>query len=113
MSQTKLAYVIFCFEGIVCLETNNMVLVPLMRLYGRCDLPPPCAKRKNSFAVDIYQVSLSGPERRVWRDDLAPVDVLMSASAVAIAEFGWLWQECQVRYQCFEGTLGSGGRSTL
>ena len=51
----------FLFEGIVCLETKNMVLVPLMRLDGRRDLSPSCAKRKNSFAVEISQVALSGP----------------------------------------------------
>ena len=59
ISQTKLAYVFF-FEGIVRLETKNMVLVLLMRLDGRRDLPPPCAKRKKSFAVEISQVALSG-----------------------------------------------------
>ena len=59
-----------------------------MRLDGRRDLPPPCAKRKNSFAVENSQVALSGTERRVWRDDLAPVDVLMTAAEVAMARFG-------------------------
>ena len=88
MSHTKLAYVIFVFEGIVCLETKNMVLVPLIHLDGRRDLPPPCAKRKNSFAVEISQVALSGPEWRVWREDLALVDVLMTAAAVAMVGFG-------------------------
>ena len=88
MSQTNLAYVIFLFEGIVCLETKSMVLVLLMRLNGRRDFPSPCAKRKISFAVDIYQVALSGPERRFWRYHLAPVDVLMTTAAVAMAGFG-------------------------
>ena len=88
MSHTKLAYVIFVFGGIVCLETKNMVLVPLIHLDGRRDLPPPYAKRKNSFAVEISQVALSGTERRVWRDDLAPVDVLMTADALAMSGFG-------------------------
>ena len=59
-----------------------MVLVALMRLDGSRDLPPPCAKQGNSFAVKISQVSLSGPDRRVWREDLAPVDVLMTAAVV-------------------------------
>ena len=88
MSQTKLAYIIFLFEGIVCLETNNMVLVPLMRLGGRSGLPPSCAKRKNSFAVDISQVALSGPERGVWREDLASVEMLMTVAVVEMAGFG-------------------------
>ena len=65
-----------------------MVLVLLMRLDGRCDLPPPCAKRKNSFAVDISQVALSGPDQRFWREDLAPTDVLITASTVATAGCG-------------------------
>ena len=33
--------------GMVCLETKKMVLVPSMRLDGRRDLPPTCAKREN------------------------------------------------------------------
>ena len=65
ISQKKLAYVIFLFEGVVCLETKNMVVVLLMCLDGRRDLSPPCAKRKNSFNVEISQVDLSGPEQRV------------------------------------------------
>ena len=64
-----------------------MVLVQLMRLGGRRDLLSPCAKRKNSFALEISQVDLSGTDRRVQREDLAPVDVLMTASAVAKAGF--------------------------
>ena len=72
----------------MCLETKKMVLVPLMRLDGRRDLPPPCAKRKKSFAVEIYQVALLGPERRVWREDLDPVDALMTAAAVEMLGFG-------------------------
>ena len=88
MSQTKLAYVIFLFEGIVFLETKKMVLVPLMRLGGRRDFPPPCAKQKILFDVEISQVALSGLERRFWRDDLAPVDVLMTATVLATAGLG-------------------------
>ena len=88
MSQTKLAYVIFLFEGIVFLETKKIVLFPLMSLGGRRDFPPPCAKQKNSFAVEISQVALSGLERIVLREILAPVDVLMTAAAVVMAGFG-------------------------
>ena len=88
MPHTKLAYVIFLFEGIVFLDTNKMVLVLLMRLDGRRDFPPPCAKRKNSFDVEISKVALSGPDRIVWRYDLAPVGVLITAAAVAMAGFG-------------------------
>ena len=72
----------------MCLETKKMVLVPLIRLDGRHDSPPPCAKRKNSFAVEISQVALSVLDRRVWREDLAPVDVLMNAAAVAMTGLG-------------------------
>ena len=78
----------FLFEGILCLETNNMVLVPLMRLVVRRDLPPPCAKRKKSFAVEISHVALLGTEQRVWSYDLAPVGVLMTAPVVSMAGFG-------------------------
>ena len=46
------------------------------------------ALRENSFAVEISQVALSGPERKVWREDLVPVDMLMTAATVAIAGFG-------------------------
>ena len=72
----------------MCLDTKKMMLVPLMRLDGRRDFLPPCNKRKNSFAVEIYQVALSRPEQRVWREDLAPVDMLMTADAVAMVGFG-------------------------
>ena len=65
-----------------------MVLVPLMFLDRRRDLPPPCAKRKKSFAVEIYQVALSGTEWRVWRDDLDPVDALITVAAVEMSGFG-------------------------
>ena len=59
-----------------------------MPLDGRRDLPPPCAKRKNSFAVDISEVDFLRPERRVWREYLAPVDVLMTAAMVIMVGFG-------------------------
>ena len=83
-----MADVFVLFEGTVCLETNKIVLLPLMRLDGRHDLLPPCAKRNNLFAGYISQVDLSGPERRVCREDLAPVDVLMTAAAMAMEGFG-------------------------
>ena len=60
-----------------------MVLVPLMLLDGRRDLPPSCAMQKNSFAVDISQVAFSWTDRRVWREDLTPVDVLITAIVAA------------------------------
>ena len=88
MSQTNLAWVIFLFVGMVCLDTKKMVLVPLICLYGRRDLPPPCAKRKKLFAVKISQVALSGPDQRVCREYLAPVDVLITAATVATAGRG-------------------------
>ena len=72
----------------VCLETNNMVLAPSMCLEGRQDLTPPCAKRKKSFAMDIPQVALLGPDWRVWREDLVPVTVLVTAAVVATARRG-------------------------
>ena len=72
----------------MCLETKNMVLVPLMRLDGSRDLPPPCAKRKNSFSVKISQVTLSGTDRRVWREDLVHVDVLMTEAVVETTGLG-------------------------
>ena len=66
----------------VCLKTKKMVSVPSMHLEGRRDLPPPCAKRKNSFAVEIYQVAFWGPDRRAWREYLEPVMVSITAAAV-------------------------------
>ena len=84
----KIGMGFFLFEGIVCQETKKMVLVPLMYMDRRHDLPPPCAKQKKSFDVDISQVALSGPDWRVLREDLAPVDVLMNAAAVATAGLG-------------------------
>ena len=88
MSKKKLAYIVFLFERIVCLETKTMMLVLLMRLYGMLDFLPPCAKWKNLFSFVISQVALSGPTRRFWREDLAPVDVFMTAAAVATSGFG-------------------------
>ena len=87
-----------------------MVLFPPMRLEGRRDVPPPCDKRKNLFAVDISQVALSGPDQRVCREYLVPVMVSITASAVATAGRGLLWRVCLVGYQCGgeAGTLGSG-----
>ena len=49
---------------------------------GGQDLPPPCVRRKKSFVVEIYQVALLGPDQRVWREDLMPVMVLITALAV-------------------------------
>ena len=69
--------------GKVCLETKKMVSVTSTRLEGRRDLPPPCARHKNSFVVEIYQVALSGTNWRVWREDLAPVMVSITVAAVA------------------------------
>ena len=65
-----------------------MVLVPSMSFDGRRDLPPHCAKRKKSFAVEIPQVAFLGPDRRVLRKDLAPVVVLITATAVATEGHG-------------------------
>ena len=66
----------------VCLETKNMILVPSICLEGRPDLFPPCAKRKFLFAVDIYKVYFLGPDKIVWREDLAPVMVLIPFTVV-------------------------------
>ena len=65
-----------------------MVLVTSTRLEGRQDLPPPCARRNNSLAVEIYQVAFLGTDRRVWREDLAPVMVLINAAAVEKMGYG-------------------------
>ena len=65
-----------------------MVLVLSMCLEGRRVLSPPYAKRENSFAVEISQVSFSGLDQRVWREDLAPVMVLITATAVATVGCG-------------------------
>ena len=41
--------------------------------------------------VEIYQVAFSGPDRRVWREDLAPIMVSITAEAVETMGRGWLW----------------------
>ena len=101
--------------GIACLETKKIVLVPSTFLEGRQDLPLPCARRKYLLAVEISQVAFSGPERRVWREELAPVLVSINAAAVEMTGQGCWWQVCLVGYRCgFEvGTLGSGRGFTL
>ena len=37
----------------------------------------------------------------------------MTAAAVEMEGIGLLWRVCRVGYQCVEGTLRSGGGSTL
>ena len=70
MSQKKLACVIFLFVGMVFLETKKIVLVPLMRLDGRHDLPPPCAKQKicllSRFPKLIFQGRIGEFGGRIW-----------------------------------------------
>ena len=73
---------IFLPLGMACLETKNIVLVSSTRLEGRRDLPPPCARHKNSLAVEISQVAFLGLERRVCREELAPVFVSIAEAAV-------------------------------
>ena len=73
----------FLSLGMVCLETKNMVSVPSTSLEECQDLPPPCSRRKKLFVVEISQVDFSGPDRRVWIEDLAPVMVSITALAVA------------------------------
>ena len=68
--------------GMFCLETKKSVLVPLTHYERRQDLPLSCARRKNTFAVEISQVAFSGPERRVWRDKFALVLVSITRAAV-------------------------------
>ena len=65
-----------------------MVSVPSMCLEGRRYLPLPCAKRENSFAVEISIVALLRMDRRVWREELAPVRVSIATAAVAKAGRG-------------------------
>ena len=84
----KVGIGIFLFVGMVCLDTKKMVLFPLMCLDGRRDLLPPCAKREKSFAVEISQVALSGPDRRFWRENLAPVARLINVAVVETAGRG-------------------------
>ena len=81
-----------------CLETKEIVLVPSTRLYGRGDLPQPCDRRKKMLVVEISQVDFSGPERRVFREDFAPVLVSITASAVAKMGQGRCWRVCLVGY---------------
>ena len=88
MSQRKKWYRLFLPLGKACFETKNMVSVPSTCLEERRDLPPPCDRRKNSLAVEISQGSFSGPDRRVWREDLAPVMVSITAAAVATMGHG-------------------------
>ena len=60
-----------------------MVSVLSTRLEGRRDLSPPSARRKNSLAVEISQVAFSGLDLKLWREDMAPVMVMITAEAVA------------------------------
>ena len=60
MLQTNLSMGMFLLLGMSCLDKKNMVLVSSTHLEGRRDLPPSCARRKNSLVVEIYQVVFSG-----------------------------------------------------
>ena len=59
-------------------------------------LPPPCVRQKDYFVVKISKVDFSGPDRRVWREDLAPVMVSIATEAVEATRRVWLWQVCLV-----------------
>ena len=74
-----------------------------------------CSRRKKNLAMEISQVAFSGPERRVWRDDLALVSVSITEAAVATMGRGCWWRVCLVGYRCGVkvGTLGSGRGFTL
>ena len=50
-----------------------MVSAPSKRLDGIRDLPPPCSRQKHLLVVEIYQLAFSGPDQRVWIEDLSPV----------------------------------------
>ena len=63
--------------------------------------------------MEIYQVAFSRPERRVWREGLDPVGVLMTEAVVAMAGFSRFWRFNRVGYRCVEGNLRSVGGSTL
>ena len=45
-------------------------------------------KAENSFSVEISLVAFSGPDWRVWREDFAPVVVLITAEAVEMSGRG-------------------------
>ena len=70
--------------GMACLETKTNVLVPSTCLEGRRYLPLPCGRQKKNLAVEIPHVTFSGPERRAWREDFAPVFLFITAAAVAM-----------------------------
>ena len=67
---------------------KNMVLFQSMFLDGIRDLPQPCAKQKNSFAVEISLVAFSGQDQRVLREDLSPVVVLITVEVVEMSGRG-------------------------
>ena len=77
---------------------KKSVLVPSTPLEGRPDVPPPCDRRKYLLTVEISQVTFSRPERRVCREDLALVLVLITVAAVATMVRGCLWRVCLVGY---------------
>ena len=56
-----------------------------------------CQAEKN-LAVESSQVTFSWQEKRVWRDDLAPVLGLITAAAVAMTGRGCCWRVCLVGY---------------
>ena len=68
--------------GVECLETKKMVLAPSTSLEGRRDLSQPYSRQKTLLVVEISQVAFSGPEQKVWREDLVPVMVSIPAAAL-------------------------------
>ena len=115
MSQTNLEKVVFFTFGDGLFGDKTIVLVPSNVLEGRWYLPPPCDRQKKFLAVEISKVTFSGPERRVWKEDLAPVFMSITAAEVATMGQGCWWQVCLLGYQCGVGVadLRSGGGLTL
>ena len=53
---------------------------------------------ENLLPVEISQVVFLGPERIVWKEDLAPALVLITAEAVATMGRGYWWRVFLVGY---------------
>ena len=83
-----------------CLETKKYCVGAFNSFVEETGFPSTLCQAEKLLAVEIPQVAFLGPERRVWRENLAPILVSITASAVAMTGLDFWWQVFLVRYRC-------------
>ena len=83
-----------------CLETKKYCVGAFNSFVEETGFPSTLCQAEKLLAVEIPQVAFLGPERRVWRENLAPLLVSITVAAVEITEIGCWWRVCMVGYRC-------------